>query len=137
MTPLLSAVLAQLAQVSQSAGLAQVPAATRSDIVTVLLGGAALAVIANQVQQLWRSNTSAFRRESAGAVEYQSRENCDKMHAGLGSQLSNMDRAATNRVDALRLEIKQDMGGVHRRVDEILAAVSDLAGQIRHLGAPR
>ena len=136
MTPLLSAVLAQLAQVSQSAGLAQVPAATRSDIVTVLLGGAALAVIANQVQQLWRSNTSAFRRES-GTVEYQSRENCDKMHAGLGSQLSNMDRAATNRVDALRLEIKQDMGGVHRRVDEILAAVSDLAGQIRHLGAPR
>lgn len=97
--------------------IAQVPGADRSEIITVLLGGAALAVIANQVFTLWRNATGRFQERSGGPRAV-TQEECREQHHQSANVMDRIDRAHAERTEHLRLEIKADVNGIYNRISE-------------------
>ena len=123
--------------------IAQIPAAQKSDILTVLLGGAALAVIANQVFTLWKTATGKFQERNNGQALVTAAD-CREEHNNLSQTLQTIDRAHATRTEELRKELKYDVAqiytrieakadGTNNRIAELLRAVGDLGGQIKQL----
>ena len=56
-------------------------------------------------------------------------------HGELHSRIGGVDRGAKANVDSLRLELKSDFKGVHDRINDVLAAVSELRGEIKRIGS--
>lgn len=53
-------------------------------------------------------------------------------HAFLHKRISDGDSSVELQIEALRKEIKEDVSGVHDRVNAVLAAVSELRGEVRN-----
>jgi hypothetical protein len=131
--------------------LAQVPAASHEQILTVLLGGAALLVIA---ERAW-----AFAERVKGAVKerpdpfntYMTKDACEGQHEATSGQISSMSGkidGLTSEVRALVHELRGEMqqgdsalreglGRAHARIDGILERVAHVAGKVEAGGKNR
>jgi hypothetical protein len=76
---------------------------------------------------------------------YAEREDCMSRHDALDSRITTLEKRMDERMEGFRTELRSDLGemrkevraqigGVHQRVDTVLAAVSDVAGQIKRMG---
>lgn len=99
--------------------LAQTPAIGATELGQWLLAAAAVAVIANQGMAFFKNILGGFaRKRSAPDEASPTQESCDQKHAKVDA-----------RAEALRMEIKNDIKGIHTRIDAILAATSRLEGK--------
>ena len=113
-----------------------VPSASHSQILTVLLGGAALLVIANQAFSFWKNATGNLKEIPPPAQTYvpitrcaeEHKKNADE-HTSMAATLRTIGAEALQRSDAVRKEIKDDVKGIHARIDDVLKAVSRLEGR--------
>jgi hypothetical protein len=123
----------------------------RDAAVWVMVGLAGLAVIVNQVIAAWRNITGVqakreiqqpleikaaqeFAAKAHEHNEFQRLAHCKEMHSQIETQMRDEEERQDVRMDDLRREIKVDIGGVHKRIDAVLAAVSNLGGQITQIG---
>ena len=94
-----------------------------------ILGLAGFAALANQVITLFRSLTGGLREVPPPAQTYQRKDDCAKLHDGLMSsiraviseELRKVEAQHEARTNQFREDLRRDIGGVHRRVDMILA----------------
>jgi hypothetical protein len=73
------------------------------------------------------------RREVSFQTEYMTRSACEREHEMIDAQLVSNREALTRvhaRIDELRREIKDDVRGVHDRINTVLTAVSQLQGKV-------
>lgn len=106
--------------------LAQMPVANRSEVLIVLLGIAALAVIFNQVAAAWKTLTRGLKESPPPAQTYRALIDCDDRHDSIDQALT----AAAGRDEALRLEIKRDIGGVHEKINRAIECIGELRGAV-------
>lgn len=119
--------------------LAQVPSVSATELGQWLLVGAALAVIANQGMSFFKNLTGQFARKNPAPADSQtSVAECiqkhaalDGKHAALSAQIVQVTSDSEARSEKLRLEVKNDVKGIHQRIDSILAGVSRLEGKIK------
>ena len=108
-----------------------------------ILGLAGCAVAFNQVSQAWRRVTGGFETRAAG-TEHRKRADCIEIHKTVTSSLKDIARDSAESDDRLRREIKTDIDGVHRRIDDVQKAVSkqgqdvmraigEVSGQIKRM----
>jgi hypothetical protein len=112
--------------------LAQVPAATESQIVTVLLGGAALLVVANQAMLLIKSTRA---KPEPAEVQQQARADV----AGLGHRVTRVEadhQSLAERVeqhaevlDAIHCRERECEGKLHKRLDDVSEKLNTLGGK--------
>lgn len=102
----------------------------RSLAVWWLLGLAAAAVIFNQLSDAWRKLTGRFKEREQPGPHYVLHSTCIDSHNKLEATLREIDEGHEERTEALRRELKADTGGVHKRVDEVLKAVSRVEGML-------
>jgi hypothetical protein len=89
-----------------------------------IAGLTAAAVIFNQVFQAWGSLTGRFARRIEG----------DPVVTQLACKEEH--KREEQRRENLRLEVKQDVRGIHSRIDDVLAAVAAVRGELRRIGGP-
>ena len=99
-----------------------------------LLGLAAAAVIFNQVVMAFRNMTGRFAERVPGAG-FQTREGCATVQQHVTARIDAAEQRSDTRDETLRREIKEDVKGVHKRSDQILAAVSRLEGKVDARGS--
>lgn len=92
--------------------LAQIPAATRSEIVTWIIAGAAVLAILKLALDVYER----LRTKPPPSETYVAKTDCRAAHKELTDCL---ERIEADRRDAFR-ELRTDIGGVHRRVDAVL-----------------
>lgn len=110
--------------------LAQSPAIGATELGQWLLAGAAVAVIANQGFSFFRNVTGGFqRKQSTSDDTYTPTSVCNKQHTGLTAQIAKLSTDAEARSEKLRLELKDDVKGIHKRIDDVLRGVSRLEGK--------
>ncbi len=119
--PLVPLVIAQIAPAES----------TRGEILTVLLGIAALAVIANTLAELWRNLTGKLKEQPPPGQTYIRILDCKETHAEINARFLRIEERADERSDALRKEIKTDIGGVHEKINAVISAVGELKGEIK------
>ena len=126
--PLNNAVSSAIALVPLA--LAQVPAVGASELGNWLLACAAAAVIANQGMMFFKNLTGSFARKQTPSVDaYQSLGDCEKKHALITKQIAGISGESEIRFEKLRLELKDDVKGIHKRIDDVLRGVSRLEGK--------
>ncbi|HXG49098.1 MAG TPA: hypothetical protein VNO52_15850 [Methylomirabilota bacterium] len=129
--------------------LAQLPGpGVYSSVGWILLALAALCVAANQVHGFLdrvKDKPAPADLQSHVAAHFatkeevrQVREDVDDLRNELGTMREQILAAGQTRADAInehiervRLELKADTVGIHRRVDDILAAVAELKGRLQ------
>jgi hypothetical protein len=95
-----------------------------------ILGAAGAAVILNNILDAWRKITGNFKERESAGPEYVQKSDCKDVHKTMTDQWEEAEQRHTTRTESLRQEIKSDIKGVHKRIDEILSAVSELKGKI-------
>ena len=126
-------------------GEAQPEAAGAGILVWWLIGLAGVAVILNQVAGAWRNMTGRFQ-EKESPHQYRKREDCLQIHAGIKHDITALRNQSEQSDTALRLEVKEDIGGIHRRIDglqtqftghsnKVVGAVERLGGKIDQMNA--
>lgn len=143
--------LGQIAAAADPAAAA--PAAGGAGVTAIwwLLGAAGAAALFNQVAEAWqRLSGKAGRRDVQQPLEVKAYEEfqrlsvCQRMHEQLDASLSRINEQHGNRTHELRHEIKADftalsgslaasLRGVHERVDTVLAAVSEVRGELKRI----
>jgi hypothetical protein len=94
-----------------------------------LLGLAAAAVLLNQLAQAFRNLTGRFvEREPEGG--FRRRSDCIAIHEKLASQLAEICSNMRSATEAQRKESRDDMGGVHRRIDALQTQISNLGREL-------
>lgn len=120
-----------------------IPEQVNWQVVTVLalllnMGGTALAIVRSGRVQ---------KREVSLSSEYVTTKQCGLLHDGSHSKIREIEARVNSlqqridhvsghigqAVEALRREIKQDMSGIHNRIDQVLQAVSELRGETKHI----
>jgi len=94
-----------------------------------ILGLAGFAALANQVITLFRNLTGSLKEQPPPSLTYQRKDECAQLHAGLMSsirsviseELRKVETQHEARTNQFREDLRHDIGGVHRRVDMILA----------------
>ncbi len=107
----------------------------RSAAIWWLVGLAAVAVAFNQIATAWGRLTDRFSSRPTGAGLVTD-DRCRFEHEKVGKAMERIDANHVARSEDLRQEIKSDIKGVHARIDDVLRAVSDIGGQIKHLARP-
>jgi len=69
--------------------------------------------------------------EVTASPMYQTLRVCERVHDELNADLKRIDAKPASSVEALRHEIKSDIGSVHRRIDTLVETVSEMRGEIR------
>ncbi len=106
-----------------------------------ILGAAGAAVIFNQLVTAWNNLTGRFKEREGTGPQYQRVEVCEAMHKTITDAIEEVERRQTHRMEeteqrhsvrteGLRREIKGDVSGVHKRIDEVLKGVSRLEGKV-------
>ena len=110
--------------------MAQLPAAKPTEIGTWLLSAAAVTVIASQGIALWNQITGRFKERETSGPSYVQVRDCTRSHTDLATTIEKQEDRHQQRTEALRLEIKNDIKGVHDRINEVLAGVSRVEGKV-------
>lgn len=106
-----------------------------------ILGAAGVAVIFNNLFSAWTNLTGRFKEKEGAGPEYVTRQACHEAHqkteATIKEREENLEQTITeleNKLESksneLRVIVRADIAGVHKRVDAILAAVSELKGRV-------
>lgn len=107
-----------------------------SSLMWWLLGLAFIAVIFNQAAAAWKTLSQRFEEKPAGN-QYRSRRDCIEIHADLKQDIKEMNRRSEENDNALRLEVKNDVRGIHGRLDLTNTRIADMCttmtGAIREL----
>lgn len=110
--------------------LAQMPSASDTKMgVQWLVGAAAAAVMFNQVAQAWKTMTGKFSKMSEPEGGYRTRHDCIEIHKALHADRVKVQDGLAQADTALRLELREDIKGIHRRIDDVLTAVANIGGQ--------
>jgi hypothetical protein len=112
--------------------IAQLPAAKQSDILTVLLGGAALAVIANQIFTLWRNATGRFQERGSTGPGFQLTSVCEKLHNKVEDKMEEVGKRITDAVEKLSKEAEGRSAAVHRRIDPVIEKVAAVGNVVEN-----
>jgi len=127
--------------------LAQLGGEGTNTLLWWILGLAGAAVLLNQLALAYRNLTGRFE-EKNGSSGYRRRSDCMEIHRDEKRAFNDFARKSEEGDQQLRLEIKGDISGVHRRIDglqqqitnhtnSIVGAVGDLAGQIKQMNRSR
>lgn len=87
------------------------------------------------------------KREVTLSSEHVTTKQCGLLHEGSNGKIREIEARVNSlqqridhvsghigqAVEALRREIKQDMSGIHNRIDQVLQAVSELRGETKHI----
>ena len=122
LTALSLPILAQLAG-GQGQGQANSPA------VWWLIGLAAVAVGFNQIASAWGRLTGRWQERPTGE-RLVTEEACRRRHENHENHDESVKGAQAARIETLRLEVKEDVKGIHNRIDDIMGAVRDLRGRV-------
>ena len=114
---------------------AQMPSTEQSAAIWWLFGLAAVAIMFNQISSAWARLSGKFAERPSIEPRAVTELACKDRHAGLDARLVKMEERLQSSTEALRLEVKGDIKGVHSRVDDILGAVRELSGRLsgRHI----
>lgn len=93
---------------------------------TWIAGAAAAAVIFNQVSEAWGRMTGKFSQDESPVGGYRGRHDCIEIHKALNTNREKCREKLEASDHDLRLEIKDDIEGMHRRLDAVLIAVTTL-----------
>ena len=102
------------------------PADDRSMAVWWLLGLAAAALIFNQVADAWGKLTGRFSRDASPEGGFRSRKDCIEIHQQLNQNREKVQDSLMNADTELRKEIREDITGVHKRLDAVLTALVEI-----------
>lgn len=115
--------------------IAQVPVASGAEVLTVLLSGAALVVIANQVLTFWKKINPG--EQPPPSQTYVSLTNCEKAHRAAEAEAYERRKELLGEIKGIRAAIelfrKEDeerARNVHRRIDGISERTSELNGTL-------
>lgn len=115
--------------------IAQVPVASGSEVLTVLLGGAALVVIANQVLTFWKKINPG--EQPPPSQTYVSISACEKAHHATEveacerrKELLGEIKGIRSVIELFRKEDEERARNVHRRIDSISERTSELNGTL-------
>jgi hypothetical protein len=61
---------------------------------------------------------------------YQTVNHCASMHAQIKSDMDRTEARHEARTEALRIEIKEDVKGVHGRIDDVMRGLSRIEGKL-------
>jgi len=99
------------------------------------LVGAAIAF--NQLVQGW-NNLTRNSASVSGASEARKRSDCIEIHKVANTRMKDIEGSIDDSKTSLRLEIKKDIDGVHRRIDDLhqvfttqSSALNSSLGEIR------
>lgn len=104
--------------------LGQMPAVSSTELGSWLLAAAAVAVIANQAILLWRNISGGLKEMPPPADTYVTKTVCKIIHSEVAKNLAQNE----DHIEGLRREIKEDVKGIHNRINDVLTAVSRLQG---------
>jgi hypothetical protein len=114
--------------------IGQMPAASESEIGRWLLAFAAVAVIANQGITFWKNISGGLKETPPPAQTYVQKTICKLLHIEIDKhhreETERIDKAEEN-TEALRREIKDDIRGIHDRINLILCVVGELKGKLK------
>lgn len=115
--------------------LAQLSADLVPPLVQWLLGASASLFLLNQAITFWKEH---MREQPAPADTYATKKEHEELAAEVEAKFITLatDRRRNvfelhGKIDALAREVKGDMGGVHDRITELLAAFSELKGAVQ------
>jgi len=114
--------------------LGQMPAVSSSELGGWLLSAAAVAVIANQGMMFWKNISGGLKETPPPAQTYVQKTVCKLLHIGVETKIreqSERIETAEENTEALRREIKDDVKGIHDRINIILEAVGELKGKVK------
>lgn len=114
--------------------LGQMPAVTSSELGGWLLSAAAMAVIANQGIAFWKNISGGLKEMPPPGETYVHKTVCKLLHIGVEKRLGEQSERigqSEEATEALRLEIKNDVRGIHDRINAILAALGELKGKFK------
>lgn len=111
--------------------LAQLGGVSSTQLGDWLISGAAVMAMGYYGAMLWQSLTRGLRIEPPPSTTYATIANCRASREKIYDRMIVLDKAMDEKNSALRLEIKGDIRGVHSRIDDVLAAVSDVSGQLK------
>jgi len=107
--------------------LAQMPTTTDTDRgMQWFVGAACFAVIFNQVAQAWKTMTGKFNRTQEPDGGYRARKDCIEIHKGLNADRRETFNKLTAADNALRLEMRDDIKGIHARIDDLFEAIGSI-----------
>lgn len=137
-------------------GLTSIPLfaaeATFEGVQSNAIGGllVSLAALAVLIGAIWNMvdrlrGGKAEKREISFSEEFATKEELTQAHGRIGRERNEINSALTKldeelrgsnerlagSIDSLRLEFKTDDRGVHNRINEVLAAVSELRGMLK------
>jgi hypothetical protein len=104
----------------------------RGDAISWLVGLAAVAVAFNAITTAWGRLTGRFTENPLGPRAV-TEEQCHQQHVEAKRESERNEKEQAERTEALRLEIKSDVRGIHSRVDDILRAVAEVQGAMRRM----
>jgi len=109
---------------------ASLPDSEQSAAIWWLFGLAAVAVVFNQVSAAWSRLSGRFAERQSDDPRPVSEAACKERHASADNRMATMESRIQKATEGLRLEVKQDVKGIHSRIDDILAAVHELRGAV-------
>lgn len=98
-----------------------------------IVGAASAAVIFNQLVTAWNNLTGRFKEKEGAGPEYVSRVACHQAHDKLSVVLKEIDQQHERRTEALRLEQKKDMVGLHDKINTVAIITGEIRGTLKGL----
>ena len=98
-----------------------------------ILGAAGAAVILKNLIDLWNSLTGRFQQNQAGP-DFITRAACHEAHTKVEDKIDEFEKKLEAKHTELRNIISKDVAGAHKRIDQVLAAVSELKGEVKRIG---
>lgn len=114
--------------------LGQVPQVSATELGQWLFCAACVLVILNYAMSFWKNITGGLKETPPPAQTYVQRTICKLLHIGIEKKISEQSERiekAEEDTHSLRLEMKNDVKGIHDRINEVFKAVSRIEGILK------
>ncbi len=110
--------------------LGQIPAVSSTELGSWLFVLACVLATANYGFTFWKNITGGLQKKQSTRDDvYTSLADCEEKHAAITMQLFKHSTDTEARFEKLRLELKEDVKGIHKRIDAVLSGVMRLEGK--------
>lgn len=104
--------------------LGQMPSVSATELGQWLFCAACVLVILNYGISFWKNISGGLqKKQSARDDVYPSLSDCERKHSAISSQISELSTDAQSRSENLRLELKEDIKGIHKRIDAVFNGI--------------
>jgi bifunctional pyridoxal-dependent enzyme with beta-cystathionase and maltose regulon repressor activities len=121
---------AGLAAVAASQTPSSAPDSSTAVGIWWLVGASCAAVIFNQLSDAWQKLTGRFKEREPNGPEYVTRQACHTAHTQTETHFKEMENRVEAKVTEIRGIFREDIQGVHNRINDVLEKVSELKGKV-------